>query len=225
MVSFYFIAAIWPISASFALPCAEQPSAPGMTCHNLPHSDGVSGGILVNDKLRLRDPTDVHSTTAITVTPRDGDPRYFHRADGDMNECGTTIFYAYEYAQPPRSDCEAVENWARNNKGVWTLGEGDQPIYPSAACLVQSGSCAFCMIMNPETLYTGVSIGNQDVADLVHYAIYVDDTDPDGNGDTVGIRGFSSCNTPSRDNNTITFWVVTPDQAKDLPELHGYPQQ
>ncbi|KAI4861825.1 hypothetical protein F4820DRAFT_464411 [Hypoxylon rubiginosum] len=197
------------------MPCAQQPSVPGMTCRDFPHLDGDSGSVLVNDKLRLRDIADAHPRMAVTVAPRDGDPADFHRMDGDMDECGESFFAAYDYDHPIRSDCEAIMNWAADNKGFWRLSGITMPAQPESLILLQSGSCAFSVTMDEETKSFDRFIGNQDVADLLRFTL-----DDDTNGDDkTGLRGFAACNTPSDGKVALRWWIVTTSIAAALPDL------
>ncbi|KAI1760528.1 hypothetical protein GGR53DRAFT_470210 [Hypoxylon sp. FL1150] len=215
MVSFLFIAALWPIATSFALPCAEQPSTPGMTCHDLPQPDGTFGSILINDRLRARNLSDVHSETAVMVTRRDGDPPHFQRAGKSAEVCGEPSYYFHEWEQPQFADCDAIEQWAISNNGLWILSEEDQPASPASIVLYQVNTCAFSVVMDPETKTQGVSIGNIDVAAILQEQLH------DGYTQT-GARGTMECNFNTGSGHMLMrWWIATPSTAQDVPDLHG----
>ncbi|XXH02559.1 hypothetical protein Hte_008936 [Hypoxylon texense] len=219
MVSFFIIAALWPIATSFALPCAQQPSVSNVTCHDFSHPAGGSGSVLVNDKLRARDVADVRPGKAVTIASRDGgDPAHFRRTAEDVNECGSTVPYEYNYDHPTRTDCEALRDWARQNRGAWFLEQEDQPPAHQTIILAQSGSCAFSVLMWASTMASGISIGNTDVADIITAML-----DDDDNGDDkTGIRGVSRCNTyDGRSQETAKFWITTPYMATHMPDPDG----
>ncbi|KAI6089816.1 hypothetical protein F4821DRAFT_275784 [Hypoxylon rubiginosum] len=213
MVSFFVIAALWPIATSLALPCAEQPSAPGMICHDFHQPNGTLSSILVNDNLRAR------SDKPIPLPPVNGDPPHFYRMDDAgyvVDACGATMYFDHEYEQPQFADCDAIRQWASNNKGQWMLFESDQPASPASIILYQHNTCAFSVVMEPETKARGVTIGNSDVADIIHDKLYDE-------GNTLGGgRGYTACNFNTNDGQMRMRWyMVTPATAQDLPELHG----
>ncbi|KAI6089817.1 hypothetical protein F4821DRAFT_275786 [Hypoxylon rubiginosum] len=219
MVSFFIIAALWPIATSFALPCADQPSVPGMTCHDFRQPNDEPGSILVHDKLRLQSLPDADPGAASTIAARDIDPGpKFHPLEEDRNECSDAMFAhgLAEWEAPQRGDCDAIRQWARDNKGMWLLDEEDEPAFPGTIILLQFNTCAFSVVMYPNGSQ-GMRIGNQDVGDLIQ-----DSLSQLGDGNVTG-RGATGCNNGTGDIGAVPSWfMVTPSTAA-VANVEFYP--